>query len=69
MNLDYSTHLWEEKEIKRVANVSRRDVTEFLAAAEIPIKPAIERYALKDANQVLIDLKYNKVRGGKVLIV
>lgn len=66
--LDYTKHLWLEKEIKSVANVTRRDVSEFLAlAAEIPIKPEVQTYALADANQALIDLKARQVRGAKGL--
>ena len=46
------THLWCEKEIKSVANVTRADVREFLQlAAEIPIKPEVQEYALEDANR------------------
>jgi propanol-preferring alcohol dehydrogenase len=68
--LDYTKHLWLEKEIKSVANVTRRDVSEFLAlAAEIPIKPEVQTYALADANQAVIDLKARQVRGAKVLVV
>ena len=33
MQIDYAEHLWLEKEIKSVANVSRQDVSEFLALA------------------------------------
>jgi len=70
MNLDYPSHLWMEKEIKSVANVSRRDITEFLdIAAEIPIKPKVDEYRLLDANTALIDLKNRKIRGAKVLII
>jgi propanol-preferring alcohol dehydrogenase len=66
--LDYPTHLWREKSIMSVANVTRQDVREFLAlAASIPIRPEVERYALADANRALIDLKTRRVRGGKVL--
>jgi propanol-preferring alcohol dehydrogenase len=69
-NLDYPLHLWEEKEIKSVANVSRRDVTEFLQlAAEIPIKPETEEYELEDANRALVELKEGKIRGAKVLMI
>lgn len=68
VDLDYPAHLWREKEIVSVANVTRQDVREFLAiAAAIPIRPAVERYRLEDANQALIDLKARRVRGGKVL--
>ncbi len=66
--LDYPDHLWLEKEIKSVANVARRDVSEFLAlAAEIPIKPAVQEYTLGEANQALVELKERKIRGAKVL--
>lgn len=66
--LDYTQHLWLEKEIKSVANVSGADISEFLTlAAEIPIKPEVQEYALEDANKALIELKERKIRGAKVL--
>jgi propanol-preferring alcohol dehydrogenase len=68
LKLDYPTHLWLEKEIKSVANISRRDVTEFLdLAAQITIKPEVEEFALEDANKALLELKERKIRGAKVL--
>ncbi len=70
MNLDYPVHLWQEKEIVSVANVTRQDVSEFLAlAAEIPIVPEVQVYALEEANQALQELKARKIRGAKVLKV
>ena len=70
LRLDYPTHLWREKEIKSVANVTRADVREFLElAAEIPIKPEVQEYALQDANRALVELKSKHVRGAKVLRV
>jgi propanol-preferring alcohol dehydrogenase len=66
--LDYGKHLWLEKELKTVANVTRRDVREFLQlAAEAGIKPEVQEYDLKDANQALLDVKQGKIRGAKVL--
>jgi propanol-preferring alcohol dehydrogenase len=68
LKLDYPTHLWMEKEIKSVANVSKRDVSEFLElASKIPIKPEFQEYALEEANQALFELKTRKIRGAKVL--
>jgi propanol-preferring alcohol dehydrogenase len=68
LRLDYPTHLWLEKEIKSVANVSRRDVREFLElAAAIPILPEIQEFELKEANEALIELKMRQIRGAKVL--
>jgi propanol-preferring alcohol dehydrogenase len=68
LELDYPTHLWQEKEIKSVANVTRRDASEFLQlAAEIGIKPEVQEYSLEDANRALVELKTRKIRGAKVL--
>jgi propanol-preferring alcohol dehydrogenase len=68
LRLDYPVHLWMEKEIKSVANVSRSDVREFLAlAAEMGIKPEVQEYALQEANEALVELKTGKIRGAKVL--
>jgi propanol-preferring alcohol dehydrogenase len=67
-DLDYPKHLWMEKEIKSVANVTRRDVREFLArAASIPLAPEVEEYPLAEAGRALRDLKRRKIRGAKVL--
>jgi len=66
--LDYPVHLWMEKEVKSVANVTRRDVAEFLhAAAAMGLRPEVQEYALADANRALRDLKSRSVRGAKVL--
>jgi len=68
LKLDYPTHLWMEKEIKSVANVARRDVSEFLGlASEAGIKPEIQEFPLDDANEALFELKNRKIRGAKVL--
>lgn len=70
LDIRYHDHLWMEKEIKSVANVTRNDVAEFLKlAAAIPIKPEIQTYPLDQANQVLIELKHKHVRGAKVLVM
>ncbi|MEM3421764.1 MAG: zinc-dependent alcohol dehydrogenase family protein, partial [Candidatus Hadarchaeum sp.] len=66
--LNYAEHLWWEKELKSVANVTRRDVREFLPlAAEIPIKPQIKLFKLEEANDALILLKQGKISGAGVL--
>jgi propanol-preferring alcohol dehydrogenase len=68
LQLAYPVHLWLEKEIKSVANVSRNDVSEFLElAAEMDIKPEIQEYALEEANEALVALKTSRIRGAKVL--
>jgi len=68
LKLNYPEHLWMEKEIKSVANVARKDVSEFIdLAAEIPIMPEIQEYPLESANEALMELKERKIRGAKVL--
>jgi propanol-preferring alcohol dehydrogenase len=68
LKLDYPAHLWFEKEIKSVANVARRDVSEFLElAASIPFKPEVQEFPLEEANKALLELKERKIRGAKVL--
>ena len=70
LKMDYPTHLWLEKEIKSVANVTRQDVEAFLAlAADMRIRPEVQEFALADANQALLELKERKIRGAKVLVV
>jgi propanol-preferring alcohol dehydrogenase len=66
--ISYENHLWLEKEIKSVANVTHSDIAEFLPlAAEIPLKPEVEVYALEAANEALRDLQTGHIRGTKVL--
>ena len=70
LNLRYHEHLWMEKEIKSVANVTHRDIAEFLPiAAKVPIRPAVETYRLDEANRALLELKKGPVRGAKVLVM
>ena len=68
--MDYSSHLWHEKEIKSVANVTRSDVSRFLELADqIPIIPEVETFSLDAANRALLELKNRKIRGAKVLVI
>lgn len=70
LRLSYGDHLWLEKEVKSVANVTHRDIAEFLPlAAEIPLRPAVQTYPLEEANRALLELKQGPVRGAKVLVV
>lgn len=70
LEMDYASHLWLEKEIKSVANVTRQDVKAFLAlAADMRIRPEVQEFALAEANQALVELKERKIRGAKVLVM
>jgi propanol-preferring alcohol dehydrogenase len=68
LELDYTRHIWLEKEMKSVANITRRDVGEFLdLAAIIPLRAEIEEFRLEDANKALREMRERKIRGAKVL--
>jgi propanol-preferring alcohol dehydrogenase len=68
--LDYAKYLWEEREIKSVANVTRKDAEEFLPlAAQIPIIPTVQEFELSQANDALIALNQSKIHGAAVLRV
>jgi alcohol dehydrogenase, propanol-preferring len=70
LRLSYQDHLWLEKEIKSVANVTHRDIAEFLPlAAEIPLRPEVQTYPLEEAGRALLELKHGPVRGAKVLLI
>jgi propanol-preferring alcohol dehydrogenase len=64
----YEQHLWYEKEVKSVANITRNDVQEFLRiAAEVPIIPKIREFRLEEANKALLMLKRGEYHGAGVL--
>ena len=66
--LSYAEHLWLEKEIKSVANITGKDVTDFLElAAKASIKPETRLFPLEDANKALLELKERHIKGAKVL--
>ena len=61
--------LWEERVIRSVANLTRRDAEEFLALApKIPVKTKTASYPLDRANQALDDLRHGRFDGAAVLI-
>lgn len=69
--IDYARDLWMEREIKSVANVTRRDVRELLSiAAEIGLRSETTRVKLEEANSALARLRAGRdIRGATVLTV
>jgi len=66
--LDYNL-LYHERVIRSVANNTRQDGEDFLRiAAEIPIHTHVQRFALRDANQALNQLKNDAIQGAAVLV-
>ena len=69
-SLRYEDHLWLEKEIKTVANVTHRDLAEFLPlAAQVPLHVETRTYPLEAANDALNDLRRGHIRGANVLTI
>ncbi len=62
--------LWGERQIRSVANLTRKDGNDFMRlAAETRISPRIVTYRLEDANQALDDLREGRINGTAVLTV
>jgi propanol-preferring alcohol dehydrogenase len=61
--------LWEERSIKSVANLTRRDAEEFLALAPlVPVQTRPTVYPLEKANDALDDLRSGRIEGAAVLV-
>jgi len=61
--------LWQERILRSVANLTRRDGEEFLALApKVPVRTQVETHPLEAANEVLARLRDGKVQGEAVLL-
>jgi propanol-preferring alcohol dehydrogenase len=62
--------LWEERVVRSVANLTRRDGEEFLALApKVPVRIEVESFPLSQANEALDRLRKGRVRGAVVLVI
>jgi propanol-preferring alcohol dehydrogenase len=62
--------LWQERAIRSVANLTRADGDEFLALApRVPVRTAVETFALEEANEALERLRSGRLRGAAVLVI
>jgi propanol-preferring alcohol dehydrogenase len=62
--------LWGERTLRSVANLTRRDGTEFLALApKIPVHAEVETLPLDQANTALARLRAGEVQGALVLTI
>jgi len=62
--------LWQERQVRSIANLTRRDGEEFLSLApKVPIHTEVETYTLEAANQALDDLRNGRFRGAAVIAV
>jgi propanol-preferring alcohol dehydrogenase len=61
--------LWQERQLRSVANLTRADGDEFLALAPlVPVRTATEAFPLADANEALTRLRNGRITGAAVLV-
>ncbi|GAC1043201.1 zinc-dependent alcohol dehydrogenase family protein [Rhizobium sp. No.120] len=61
--------LWEERVVRSVANLTRKDGDEFLnIAAKIPVRITTSTFALNEANEALRQLRDGAIKGAAVLV-
>ena len=62
--------LWEERTVRSVANLMRKDAYEFLKLInEIPVKTETEIFKLEKANEAIEKLRAGKINGAAVLVM
>jgi alcohol dehydrogenase, propanol-preferring len=61
--------LWEERVVRSVANLTRRDAEEFLELApRVPVKTSVTSYPLGSAGAALADLRAGRFTGAAVIV-
>jgi propanol-preferring alcohol dehydrogenase len=60
--------LWEERVVRSVANLTRRDGEEFLdLAPRVPVRTKVQVFPLRQANEALDRLRQGRLQGAAVL--
>ncbi len=68
--LNYTRHLFQEREIRSVTANTREDARNLLAeAAAARVRPQTVSYSLGEANRALVDMKQSKAKGTPVLVL
>jgi propanol-preferring alcohol dehydrogenase len=66
---DYDSLLWEERQIRSVANMTREDGRDFLELAEeLRLAPDVTVFSLADANAALLAVKHETENGSAVIV-
>ena len=67
---NYDKLLWGERQIRSVANMTRKDATDFLSLAlTLKIVPRVVRFSLEDANLALAAVKDETENGSAVIVM
>ena len=62
--------LWEERVVRSVANLTRRDGEEFLSLApRVPVKTEVTSFPLEEANSALDLFRHGEMVGAAVLVM
>jgi propanol-preferring alcohol dehydrogenase len=62
--------LWEERAVRSVANLTRRDGEEFLALApKVPVRTEVTTFALDEVNTALNQLRNGELTGAAVVVM
>jgi propanol-preferring alcohol dehydrogenase len=61
--------LWEERTIRSVANLTRRDAEEFLALApQVPVRTTVTPFSIVEAEDALSRLRAGAIEGAAVVL-
>jgi propanol-preferring alcohol dehydrogenase len=61
--------LWEERQLRSVANLTRADGEEFLALApQVPVRTHVESFPLAAADEALTRMRGGRIQGSAVLL-
>ena len=62
--------LWNERQVRSVANLTRADGEELLALApRVPVRTRVEAFPLTEANEALERLRKGRIEGAAVLVI
>jgi propanol-preferring alcohol dehydrogenase len=62
--------LWEERSVRSVANLTRRDAIEFLALApQVPVRSEVTSFTLREVNEALDRLRSGRLTGSAVITI
>ncbi len=66
---DYDKLLWGERQIRSVANMTRKDARDFIKIAhDLDIRPKVVVFSLEDANKALLAVKEETEKGSAVIV-
>jgi propanol-preferring alcohol dehydrogenase len=69
-SFDYDSLLWGERQIRSVANMTRKDATDFIQLArDLKITPRVTTFPLAEANKALLAVKNEDDKGSVVLLL